>query len=134
MYLIWIIPDPFPFPIPFCAWREFNKKIFDVCTHIKWNFKPQISPIFSFGYVKQVWITGLLGVKCHFWLVAKVVIRIGCATWNSNLKIYLIQRICWRPDIYHAISSLLSTTFYTITTTAQVLQWQKVAGKYILTI
>ena len=47
----------------FCAWRDFNKKICDVCTYIKWNFKPQISPIFHIEYVNQVWISGVLGVK-----------------------------------------------------------------------
>ena len=31
-----------------------------------------------------IWLTG------HFWSVAKVTFRIGCATWNSNLKRTLI--------------------------------------------
>ena len=32
---------------------DFNKKICDVCTYIKWNFKPQISTIFHIEYVNQ---------------------------------------------------------------------------------
>ena len=32
-------------------------------------------------------------LKGHFWSVAKVVVRIGCVTWNSNLKSYLISNI-----------------------------------------
>ena len=34
----------------FCAWRDFNKNFCDVCTYIKWNFQPQISPIFHIDY------------------------------------------------------------------------------------
>ena len=29
----------------------------------KWDFKPQTSSIFSFEYVNEVWISGVLGVK-----------------------------------------------------------------------
>ena len=31
-------------------------------------------------------------LKGHFWSVAKVVIRIGCETWNSNLKNHLMKK------------------------------------------
>ena len=39
-----------------------------VHTYHEQNFKPQISPIFHFEYVNEVWISGLLGVKLikHF--------------------------------------------------------------------
>ena len=42
---------------------DFNKKICDVCKYDKWDFKPQISSIFNFEYVNEVWIRGVLGVR-----------------------------------------------------------------------
>ena len=50
----------------FSAWRDFNKIFCDVCTYIKWNFKPQISPIFHIEYVNHVWISGVLGVNRQY--------------------------------------------------------------------
>ena len=44
--------------IPHCAWREFNS------THsVASKDHKGPSSIFNFRYVRQVWITGLLGVK-----------------------------------------------------------------------
>ena len=34
-----------------------------LCTSDRWNFKPQIWPIFHFKHVNEVWISGLLGVN-----------------------------------------------------------------------
>ena len=44
-------------------YRDFNEFVCDVFTYNKWNFMKQISSIFNFEHVNEVWITGLLGVK-----------------------------------------------------------------------
>ena len=38
-------------------------------------------------------------LKGHIWSVAKVVIRVGCATWNSNLKSYLVSKYLVRTYV-----------------------------------
>ena len=63
IYLIWIIPDPSPFPIPHSAWREFHSTHCVLSPYPKGPPGPEKLSIFNFGYVKQVWIRGLLGVK-----------------------------------------------------------------------
>ena len=51
------------FPIPHCAWREFLFTYFVPSTYTNASYRAEKSSIFNFGYVKQVWIRGLLGVK-----------------------------------------------------------------------
>ena len=51
------------FPIPYCAWREFPYIHFVLSTCHKGLVRIEKSSIFNFPYVKQVWITCLLGVK-----------------------------------------------------------------------
>ena len=63
IYQIGIIPDPFPFPIPLCAWREFHSFSLVLSTYPKKPFRTEKSSIFNFRYVKEVWATGLLGVN-----------------------------------------------------------------------
>ena len=46
----------------FCTERDFNNIFCDVCTRIKWNFKPQ-RPILHFEGANKVWISCVLGVK-----------------------------------------------------------------------
>ena len=43
--------------------RIFNEMSWGASMYHKWNFKPQISPIFHFEYVNEVCISGVLGVK-----------------------------------------------------------------------
>ena len=57
--------------------------------HLK-HFLLKLCPFFVswfWSFVKRYEID----LKGHFWSVVKVVIRIGCATWNSNLKSYLLH-------------------------------------------
>ena len=67
LYQIWIIPDSFPFPIPYCAWREFHSNSLVPSTCAKEPAETEKSSIFNFGYVKQVWVRGLLGVNDNLW-------------------------------------------------------------------
>ena len=46
-----------------CPWRDFDKRFCDECTYNKWNFKPQISPIFHFDWVNQDLVCRILCVK-----------------------------------------------------------------------
>ena len=50
----------------FCAWRDFSKTFCGISTYHKWIFKLQISSIFNFEYVNEVWINGVLDVKVKF--------------------------------------------------------------------
>ena len=45
------------------TWRNFQKKSCGISAYHNWIFKPQISSIFNFRYVKGVRISGVLGVK-----------------------------------------------------------------------
>jgi hypothetical protein len=53
--------------------------------------------------------------KClngHFWSMAKVVLRIWCGTWNSNLKSDLIHKlmILYQSSFYAAFMHFASTS------------------------
>ena len=49
-----IIPDPFPFPIPLSAWREFHSTSYMLSLYPKGPPGPEKLSIFNFGYVKEV--------------------------------------------------------------------------------
>ena len=55
-------------PVKWLVEISQNFVAFSEYMNFKWNFKPQISPIFHSEYVNQVWISGVLGVNfnCAF--------------------------------------------------------------------
>ena len=120
----------------------FNKKnIFwklQFLKHLK-HFLLKLCPFFvswiwSFGK-KYIW----KWLKGHFWSMAKVVIRIGCATWNSNLKSYLLNitydqllaepYIFWKKSpLALAASILYSSAESVITRVLEIRVWHFLNG------
>ena len=79
----------------FWAWKDFNKTFCGISTYHKWMFKQQISSIFNFRYVKEVWISGVLGVK-------NILTR---KTWNTDFiiichKLWINMKIACEPFAY----------------------------------
>ena len=48
-----------------CAWRNFKNIFCVLYTYPKKPFRIEKPSIFNFGYVKEVWTSGLLGVKLY---------------------------------------------------------------------
>ena len=78
----------------FWAWREFHSTSCLLYTYPKGPARTEKSSIFNFEHVKEVWISVLLGVNGHFWLVANVALRFGFVKQSKNLERCLLCMYC----------------------------------------
>ena len=49
-----------------CAWKDFNSTSCILSTYPKEPVRTEKSSIFNFEHVNEVWISGVLGVKCGY--------------------------------------------------------------------
>ena len=66
----WILTIFPSFPIPHSAWREFYSTYCGLSPYPKGPPGPEKLSIFNFGYVKEVCISGLLGVKGFIFVIS----------------------------------------------------------------